>query len=188
MAFREVAVTEIREVLRAWLAGDGLRKVAAQAGVDRKTARRYASRVTRSALVGDLARLGLAPIERMAREWLLAPALSGVVGTAAAAHGGFVQDVTFRCSGARGYTGTVRFLTGVNCRHRPPGAVFSVLRCLRPAPGPPGTHPGRAGRGRGCSPSAGSRGGRRRASGACGSGCLRPAPGPPGTRPRARRS
>src|SRR5215470_10269899 len=41
MAFREVAVTEIREVLRAWLAGAGLRRVAARAGVDRKTARRY---------------------------------------------------------------------------------------------------------------------------------------------------
>jgi len=41
MAFREVAVTEIREVLRAWLSGAGLRQVAAQAGVDRKTARRY---------------------------------------------------------------------------------------------------------------------------------------------------
>jgi transposase len=41
MAFREVAVTEIREVLRAWLAGAGLRQAAAQAGVDRKTARRY---------------------------------------------------------------------------------------------------------------------------------------------------
>jgi hypothetical protein len=42
MAFREVAVTEIREVLRAWLSGAGLRRVAEQAGVDRKTARRYA--------------------------------------------------------------------------------------------------------------------------------------------------
>jgi len=41
MAFREVAVIEIREVLRAWLSGAGLRKVAEQAGVDRKTARRY---------------------------------------------------------------------------------------------------------------------------------------------------
>jgi hypothetical protein len=41
MAFREVAVTEIREVLRAWLSGAGLRQVAARAGVDRKTARRY---------------------------------------------------------------------------------------------------------------------------------------------------
>ena len=34
-------MTEIREVLRAWLAGAGLRRVAEQAGVDRKTARRY---------------------------------------------------------------------------------------------------------------------------------------------------
>ena len=41
MAFREVAVTEIREVLRGWLAGAGLRRVGERAGVDRKTARRY---------------------------------------------------------------------------------------------------------------------------------------------------
>lgn len=41
MAFREVSVVEVREVLRAWLAGKGLRRVAEQAGVDRKTARRY---------------------------------------------------------------------------------------------------------------------------------------------------
>ena len=34
-------MTEIREVLRAWLADAGLRRVAEQAGVDRKTARRY---------------------------------------------------------------------------------------------------------------------------------------------------
>jgi transposase len=39
--FREVSVVEIREVLRAWLAGHGLRVVATRAGVDRKTARRY---------------------------------------------------------------------------------------------------------------------------------------------------
>ena len=42
MAFREVRVNEIREVLRCWLAGDGLRTAAERAGVDRKTARRYA--------------------------------------------------------------------------------------------------------------------------------------------------
>src|ERR1700759_2398926 len=40
MVFREVSVIEIREVLRSWLAGAGLRTVAAQAGVGRKTARR----------------------------------------------------------------------------------------------------------------------------------------------------
>ncbi len=41
MAFREVRVIEVREVLRCWLAGDGLRAAAEHAGVDRKTARRY---------------------------------------------------------------------------------------------------------------------------------------------------
>jgi hypothetical protein len=41
VGFREVSVVEVREVLRAWLEGRGLRKVAERAGVDRKTARRY---------------------------------------------------------------------------------------------------------------------------------------------------
>src|SRR6478735_5170543 len=39
--YREVSVIEIREVLRAWMAGSGTRTAAAQAGVDRKTVRRY---------------------------------------------------------------------------------------------------------------------------------------------------
>src|SRR6266487_4669355 len=39
MVFREIAATEVREVLRAWLSGMGLRKAAAQAEVDRNTAR-----------------------------------------------------------------------------------------------------------------------------------------------------
>jgi hypothetical protein len=39
--FGEVSVIEIRGVLRAWLAGKSERAVAAQAGVDRKTSRRY---------------------------------------------------------------------------------------------------------------------------------------------------
>jgi transposase len=41
VAFREVNVVEVREVLRGWLDGAGLRTVAERAGVDRKTARRY---------------------------------------------------------------------------------------------------------------------------------------------------
>ena len=41
MGFREVSVNEIREVLRGWLDGVGLRVVAERAGVDRKTALRY---------------------------------------------------------------------------------------------------------------------------------------------------
>src|ERR1700722_6740721 len=53
MAFREVAVTEIREVLRAWLSGAGLRRVAEQAGVDRKTARRYVQAAEEAGLARD---------------------------------------------------------------------------------------------------------------------------------------
>jgi transposase len=53
LVFREVDVTEIREVLRAWLAGNGLRRVAEQAGVDRKTARRYVQAAEESGLVRD---------------------------------------------------------------------------------------------------------------------------------------
>src|SRR5690349_1814901 len=42
VAFREVRVHEVREVLRHWLgSGLGLRPIAERAGVDRKTARRY---------------------------------------------------------------------------------------------------------------------------------------------------
>jgi transposase len=41
MVFREVSVIEVREALRAWLAGKSERAVAAQAGVDRKTGKRY---------------------------------------------------------------------------------------------------------------------------------------------------
>ena len=41
MVYREVSVIEVREALRAWLAGKSERAVAAQAGVDRKTGKRY---------------------------------------------------------------------------------------------------------------------------------------------------
>src|SRR3981189_1646106 len=51
--YREVSVIEIREVLRAWLSGAGLRAVAAQAGVDRKTARRYGAAAVEAGLDRD---------------------------------------------------------------------------------------------------------------------------------------
>jgi transposase len=41
MAFREVRVFEVREVLRLWLAGEGLRGIERLVGLDRKTVRRY---------------------------------------------------------------------------------------------------------------------------------------------------
>ena len=41
MAFREVRVYEVREVLRLWLAGEGFRSMERLSQVDRKTVRRY---------------------------------------------------------------------------------------------------------------------------------------------------
>jgi hypothetical protein len=46
-------VIEVRELLRAWLAGRGLRTVAERAGVDRKTARRYVAAARQAGLVQD---------------------------------------------------------------------------------------------------------------------------------------
>ncbi|MGK2929379.1 MAG: IS21 family transposase [Acidimicrobiales bacterium] len=53
MGFREVSVVEVREVLRGWLEGVGLRKVAERAGVDRKTARRYVDAAQAEGLVRE---------------------------------------------------------------------------------------------------------------------------------------
>jgi hypothetical protein len=41
MGYREVSVVEIREVLRRWVRGEGLRSIDRNTGVDRKTVRRY---------------------------------------------------------------------------------------------------------------------------------------------------
>ena len=53
MAFREVRVIEIREVLRCWMADGGLRRAAERAGVDRKTARRYVEAAVAAGLVRE---------------------------------------------------------------------------------------------------------------------------------------
>lgn len=52
MAFREVTVIEVREVLRLWLRGDmGLRRIADAVGCDRKTVRRYVEAAEDAGLV-----------------------------------------------------------------------------------------------------------------------------------------
>jgi hypothetical protein len=54
VAFREVRVHEVREVLRHWLDGElGLRRIAERAGVDRKTARRYVEAAVAAGVVRD---------------------------------------------------------------------------------------------------------------------------------------
>ena len=53
MAFREVLVTQVMEVLRAWLAGQGKRPAARRAGVDVKTAQRYIRAAQEAGLARD---------------------------------------------------------------------------------------------------------------------------------------
>ena len=53
MAFREVRVFEVREVLRLWLRGEGVRASERLAGVDRKTVRRYVAAAVELGLVRD---------------------------------------------------------------------------------------------------------------------------------------
>ncbi len=75
MAYRELHVVEIKEMLRLWAGGHGLRAVARRTGVDRKTVRRYVeaareaglepgTRTVEDALVADVeaaVRPGAAP-------------------------------------------------------------------------------------------------------------------------------
>jgi hypothetical protein len=53
VAFREVRVNEVREVVRCWCVGDGLRTAAERAGVDRKTARRYVEAAQAAGLIRE---------------------------------------------------------------------------------------------------------------------------------------
>ena len=50
MAFREVRVYEIKEVLRLWLRGTGTRKIAVLVDLDRKTVQRYIAAATEAGL------------------------------------------------------------------------------------------------------------------------------------------
>lgn len=53
MAFREVPMFEVREVLRLWLGGEGLRAVARLGRVDRKTVRRYVDAAIEAGVSAD---------------------------------------------------------------------------------------------------------------------------------------
>jgi len=53
MAFREVRVFEVRDQLRVWLAGEGVRSIERLVGVDRKTVRRYVGAAESLGLVRD---------------------------------------------------------------------------------------------------------------------------------------
>lgn len=53
MAFREVSVVEIREVLRLWLRGEGYRSIERLSGVNRKTVHRYVDAAVEAGLTRE---------------------------------------------------------------------------------------------------------------------------------------
>ncbi len=85
MAYREVGMVEIKEVLRLWLAGRGKKPIARQLGLDPKTVRRYTraaeasglrredgpAALTEERLVAVVAALGAAPDRERGPSWSL---------------------------------------------------------------------------------------------------------------------
>lgn len=88
--YREVRMTEVKEVLRLWVAGTGKKRIAAQLGIDVKTVRRY----TRAALA-----VGVRQGETVAAltEEVVAAVLQRVRAVPAREHG----DAWARCEQAR---------------------------------------------------------------------------------------
>jgi len=50
MAYREVTMVDVKEVLRLWMAGVARKRIAAQLGLDPKTERRYVRTAERTGL------------------------------------------------------------------------------------------------------------------------------------------
>jgi len=65
MAYREVTMIEVKEVLRLWFAGTATKRIAAMLGLDPKTVRRYL-RIAREAGVVPEAEGGGQPAVRLA--------------------------------------------------------------------------------------------------------------------------
>lgn len=88
--YREVRMTEVKEVLRLWLARTGKKRIAAQLGIDVKTVRRYA----RAALAQGLRQGETVPV---LSDEVVAAVLQRVRGVPAREHG----EAWARCEQAR---------------------------------------------------------------------------------------
>jgi transposase len=84
MAYREVRVVDCREVLRRWLAGDGIRPIARATGLDRKTVRRFVS-VARG--------LGLSPGDPWPEEQIVDAFVHGIKPTQVASRAGETEKL-----------------------------------------------------------------------------------------------
>jgi transposase len=147
VAFREVSVIEIREVLRCWLAGGGLRTAAERAGVDRKTARRYVE----AAQAAGLAREGS---EDQLTDGLIGAVVTAVRPARAAGHGASWEALLAQEQQIRDWAGAGLQLTNIHGKLARRGVVvpyrtlhrFASERCgfgrrqptVRVADGKPG--------------------------------------------------
>jgi hypothetical protein len=59
MAYREMGMVEVREIVRRWLGGDSIRAITRGTGMDRKTVRAY----VRAAAAAGVGRGGAPPTE-----------------------------------------------------------------------------------------------------------------------------
>jgi transposase len=90
MAFREVTMLEVKEVLRLWMAREGISPIARKAGVDRKTVRRY---------IHAAKEAGLSPGQEAISDEQLAAVLSSVKTTPERSRG----EAWGRCAAERGF-------------------------------------------------------------------------------------
>jgi transposase len=147
VAFREVAMIEVREVLRCWLDGAGLRTAAARAGVDRKTARRYVEAAVGAGLVRDGGECQLT-------DELIGAVVGGVRPARSSGHGRAWEALLVEEAQIREWVGQDLVLTNIHGKLARRGVVvpyrtlhrFAVERCgfgrrratVRVADGEPG--------------------------------------------------
>ena len=76
MAYRELSMIEVRETLRRWQARQGVRQIARETGIDRKTATRYvaAAKCAGIARDGDITEEQVLDVKRRVRPKVKRPA------------------------------------------------------------------------------------------------------------------
>jgi transposase len=92
MAFREVTMFEIKEVLRLWITGTSVSRIASAVGIDRKTVRRYLGAARNAGLSPEQGEAGLT-------DECLAAILIGLKASAGRPHG----ESWARCEGQRAF-------------------------------------------------------------------------------------
>lgn len=134
MAFREVSVVGVREVLRLWLMGHGTRTIARLAQVDRKTVRRYVEAAQAAGLL-----LGDEPAkltDELVGEVLGSVRPGATHGRTRWRLGADVDAQSLPCGKAQRGSHPHQDPRAVSASHRPGGAVPDAAPLLRPGARP----------------------------------------------------